>query len=224
MKKLALILFVFLGLNAQAQRNVEKEVTYKGQPVTVEFAFASDIQLKTWNRSSVKIQASVNTEDRKYTEQYELQINSSDSKIEISSNMKELLKAYHDQYGQRNDLKQDIYYTLFIPKGVELELSSITGNVTSESLEGDFKIDLVVGNVDIKKFRGELELNSVTGKLNLPVKDSSYSAKTVMGNIHGNDPEAEKKKGFVGQEMIKELNNSGNKLTLSTVTGDIYLN
>lgn len=224
MKKLAIILFVFIGLTAQAQRKVEKEVAYKGQPVTVELAFASDIEMKTWNKSSIRIEASVDTEDQKYTDQYELQVNSSDSKIEISSNMKKLLKAYHDEFGQRNDLRQTINYTLFVPKGVDLELSSVTGSVASEFLHGDFKIDLVVGNIDIEKFEGNLELNSVTGKLKLPVKDSSYTAKTVMGDIHGNDPEAEKKKGFVGQEMNKELQTSTNKLTLSTVTGDIYLN
>jgi DUF4097 and DUF4098 domain-containing protein YvlB len=224
MKKLALTLIVLIGLNAQAQRNVEKEVAYKGQPVTVEFAFASDIEMKTWNRSAIRIEASVDTEEKKYTEQYELQVNSSNSNIEISSNMKELLEGYNVQFGNRNELKQEIFYTLYVPKGVELELSSVTGSVASKSLKGDFKIDLVVGDVDIKKFEGTLDLNSVTGKLNLPVKNSSYSAKTVMGDIHGNDPAAEKKKGFIGQEMIKELQNSKNKVTLTTVTGNIYLN
>ena len=224
MRTLSLLLLVFISLNLQAQKKVEKEVAYKGQPVTVELAFASDIEMRTWNKPSIRIEASVDTEDEKYTEQYELQINSSDSGIEISSNMKELIKAHHDQFGQHNDLKQKIYYTLLVPKGVELELSSVTGNLTSESLQGDFKIDLVVGNIDVKEFKGHLELTSVTGKINLPVKDSSYTAKTVMGNIHGNDPEAEKKKGFVGQEVIKDLQDSKNQLTLSTVTGDIYLN
>ena len=224
MKKLVLILFVFIGLNAQAQRNVEKEVAYNGQPVTVEFAFATDIEMKTWNRSAIRIEASVNTEDKKYTEQYELQVNSSDSKIEISSNMKELLEGYHVQFGQRNDLKQEIYYTLYVPKGVELELSSVTGSLTSEFLQGNFKLDLVVGNVNIEKFKGKLELNSVAGTIHLPVKNSSYKVKTVMGNIYNKDSGATKEKGFVGQEVFKELQNSQSQLSLSTVTGNIYLN
>ncbi len=224
MKRMSLILFVLIGLNVQAQKNIEKEVAYKGQPVSVELSFASDIEMNTWNKSFIKIEAIVDTEEKKYAEQYDLQVNSSDSGIKITSNMKDIIKDYHDEFGQRNDLKQEVRYTLFVPEGVALDLSSVTGNVTSESLHGDFKIDLVVGSIDIKKFKGSLNLNSVTGKLNLPVKDSSYSAKTVMGDIHGNDPDAEIKKGFVGQEMIKDLRNSENNLTLSTVTGDIYLN
>ncbi|WP_324720823.1 hypothetical protein [Salinimicrobium sp. HB62] len=224
MKKLALTLIVLITLNAQAQRNVEKEVAYQGQPVTVEFAFASDIEMKTWNRSSIKIEALVDTEDKKYTEQYELQVNSSDSKIEISSNMKDLLEGYHVEFGERNELKQEIYYTLYVPKGVKLELSSVTGSMTSEFLQGDFKLDLVIGNVQIERFKGNLELNSVTGKISLPVKNSSYKVKTVMGNIYNNDSGATKEKGFVGQEVFKELHNSQSQLTLNSVTGDIYLN
>lgn len=35
MRTLSLLLFVFVSLNLQAQKKVEKEVAYKGQPVTV---------------------------------------------------------------------------------------------------------------------------------------------------------------------------------------------
>lgn len=225
MKNLSILLVLLISLNVQAQKKVEKEVSYGGQQVVVDLDFASDIEMKTWKKSAIKIVASVKTEEEKYTEMYELEVNSNDSRIEIGSNSKELFEAHKDENGGwNNDLDHEFNYTLFVPEGVELELSSITGNVTSESLQGDIKIELVVGNVDIRKFSGSLELSSVTGKINLPVKDSSYTAKTVMGNIHGNDPAAEKKKGFIGQEVIKDLSNARNQLTLSTVTGDIFLN
>lgn len=223
MKKLSLILFVFIGLNVQAQKQLEKEVAYSGQQVEAELTFASDIQMKTWKKSAIKIVASVKTEDDKYTEMYELEVNSSDSKIEIGSNSKEIFEAHREEHSTWGvDLDHEFNYTLYVPEGVKLKLTSITGSVASEFLKGDFRIELVTGNVDIEKFKGNLDLNTVTGKLDLPVKDSSYSAKTVMGSIHG-DPGAERKKGFIGEEVIRELGNSENKLTLATVTGDIYL-
>lgn len=223
MKNLSLLLIVLFCLNVQAQKKVEKEVAYQGQQVVVDLDFASDIEMRSWKNPAIKVVASVKSEDEKYTDMYELEVNSGDSKIEIGSNSADLLQAYHDEFGQGNDLEQEINYILFVPEGVHLELSSITGSVTSEFLQGDIKIELVVGNVDIEKFKGNLDLNSVTGKIKLPVKDSSYKAKTVMGNIHGNDPAAETSKGFVGQEVVRDLKNSDNQLTLSTVTGDIYL-
>ena len=226
MKKLALILFVFVGLTAQAQRNVEKEVAYKDQPVQVDLAFASEIEMKTWNRQLIKIEASVQTEEEKYTEMYELEIKASDSKIIIGSNTKEIFEAHRKaSSGWYNDLEHEFNYTLFVPEGVKLELASITGSVTSQFLQGNIRMDLVTGNINIEKFKGELDLKSVTGKIDLPVKDSSYSAKTVMGSIHGNqDPKAERKSKFVGEEVNRDLQGSQNRLTLNTVTGDIYLN
>ncbi|WP_156879176.1 DUF4097 family beta strand repeat-containing protein [Salinimicrobium xinjiangense] len=224
MKTLSLLLFVLLIVNVQPEKKLEKEVAYKGQQVIADLDFASDIELKTWKKSAIKIVASVKMEDEKYKELYELKLNSSDSNIEICSNSVELIEAYHDEFGKRNDLKQEINYTLFVPEGVEMELSSITGSLTSEFLQGNIRIDLVVGDVNIEKFKGNLELKSVTGKIDLPVKDSSYKAKTVMGNIHGYDPAAARKKGLVGQEVTKDLQDSENQLSLSTVTGDIYLN
>lgn len=225
MKELALILFVFAALTAQAQRNVEKEVAYKDQPVEVDLAFASEIEMKTWNRKLIKIEATVQTEDEKYTEMYQLEINASDSKITIGSNTKEIFEAHRKaNSGWNNDLEHEFNYTLFIPEGVKLELSSVTGSVTSQFLEGDIKIDLVTGDINIEKFKGDLDLKSVTGKIDLPVKDSSYSAKTVMGSIHGNqDPQAERKSKFVGEEVNRDFEGSQNRLTLNTVTGDIYL-
>jgi hypothetical protein len=224
MKTFSLLLFVLLIVNVQPDKKVEKEVAYKGQQVVADLDFASDIEVKTWKNPAIKIVASVKIEDEKYKDMYELKVNSNNSKIEICSNSAELIDAYHDEFGQRNDLKQEINYTLFVPEGVKMELSSITGSLNSEFLQGDFKLDLVVGDVNIEKFKGNLELDAVTGKIKLPVKNSSYKVKTVMGNIYNNDSGATKKKGFVGQEMFKDLQNSQSQLTLSTVTGDVYLN
>lgn len=225
MKKLALILFVILGFTAQAQRNLEKEVAFKDQSVEVDLAFASEIEMKTWNRQLIRIEASVQTEDEKYTEMYELEINASDSKIIIGSNTKEIFETHRKATsGWHNDLEHEFNYTLFVPEGVKLELSSVTGSVSSQFLQGDIRIDLVTGDINIEKFKGELDLKSVTGKIDLPVNGSSYSAKTVMGTIHGNeDPKAERKSKFVGEEVNRDLQDSQNRLTLNTVTGDIYL-
>ncbi len=226
MKKISLILFVVIGLNVQAQRSLEKELAYRDQKVEVDLTFASNIEVKTWNKSTIKVEASVETEDKKYTEMYDLEVRSNSSKIEIGSNAKELFRAHRKEHDKdHSDLEHQFNYTLFVPEDVKMDLSSVTGSVISQFLQGDIKIDLVTGNINIEKFQGHLDLKSVTGKINLPVKESSYSAKTVMGTIHGNpDPEAERRSKFIGEEVIKDLNGSKNRLTLNTVTGDIYLN
>lgn len=226
MKKFSLLLLTVISLNVQAQKTLEKEIAYGQQIIAADLTFASAIEVKTWNKPAIKIEASIETEDKKYTEMYELEVKSNGATIEISSNAKDLFEAYREEHSSRySDLKHEFNYTLFVPEDVKLEVTSVTGSVFSEFLQGDIHIDLVTGNADIENFKGHLDLKSVTGKINLPVKDSSYSAKTVMGTIHGNsDPEAEKKIKFIGEEINRYLKDSRNRLILNTVTGDIYLN
>lgn len=226
MKKLGLLLLTVISLNVQAQKTLEKEIPYGQQRIEADLTFASAIEVKTWKKSAVKIEASVETEDDKHTEMYELEVTSNNSTIEISSNAKDIFEAHREEHSRRySDLQHEFNYTLFVPENMKLQLTSVTGSVFSEFLHGDIRIELVTGNADIESFKGHLDLKSVTGKINLPVKDSSYSAKTVTGTIHSNsDPGAEKETNFIGEEITKYVKGSPNRLTLNTVAGDIYLN
>lgn len=223
MGKIISVLILLAGLNLQAQKKVEKEVHYEGQQLTVELNFASDIIVKTWDREAIKIIASVQTADPKYTERFELTVEESNSELQLGSNTQDLFESFKDEYGHEKNLNHEFNYTLYVPKNVQMNLKSITGNLDSEFLQGKINVDLVTGDIKIKKLQGSFDLHSVTGKIYLPVNDSSYSAKTVMGKIHG-DKNVEIKKGFIGQEVVMNFDNSKNNLNLSTVTGDIYLN
>ena len=118
----------------------------------------------------------------------------------------------------------DLNYVIFVPENIQLEVSSIIGNVTSEYLKGDIEINLVTGNINIEEYEGNFDLSTVTGKISLPAKDTSFNATTVMGKIKAaDDLKAEKKDQFLGEEIALNLKGSKNRLKLKTVTGDIVL-
>ena len=226
MKNLIIALVMLAGINLQAQKLVEKEVNYRGESVKADLDLASDIELRTWNKSSILVKASVETEKPEDTEDFELLVKKNGSNIEIASNSKELFNAAEGDglVVNRDHNNFEINYIIYVPEGVELDLSSITGNLSSEYLEGKISVQLVTGDIEIKKFKGDLELKTVTGKIDLPAKDTSFKAKTVMGEIYANaDPNLVKESGFVGQEIRLDLKESKNRLLLNTVTGDIDL-
>lgn len=225
MKNLVVAFLVFTSFSLNAQKLVEKQVDYQGENVEIKLDLASNIEVETWDKSAILVKASVETEDPKHIKKFDLLVTRKGSGLEIASNSKELFKmAGDDNLVINEDDEFEINYTIYLPKGVQLDLSSITGNLISEYLEGDIAIELITGNIEIKKFEGDLKLKTVTGKINLPAKNTSFQAETVMGEIYANaDPNLVKEERFVGQEMRLDLGETKNRLTLNTVTGDIYL-
>ncbi|SDL55757.1 hypothetical protein SAMN04488034_10548 [Salinimicrobium catena] len=225
MKKFILAIILFSGLAVQAQKKIQKEIKFQEQPVEVDLALANSIEFKTWNKSLIQVDASVETEDPQDAERYELEVREESGGIRIVSNSEKIFKDKECGELVINRTNEvDLNYVIYVPEDIQLEVSSIIGNVTSEYLKGDIEINLVTGNINIIKFEGDLDLRTVTGKISLPAKDSSFKATTVMGKIRAaDDLKVEKKDQFLGEEIALHLKGSKNRLNLKTVTGDIFL-
>lgn len=220
-----LVLMVFTVATLHAQKQVEKEVDYRGESVKIKIDLASDIEVKTWNKSSIRVEASISSEESKVNEEFDLITTRSGSALEIASNEMELFKMMENEDPHINrDNDFEAAYIIYVPEGVDLNLSSITGSLNSDYLNGKISIDLITGDINLKKAEGDLTLKTITGKIELPVKNTSFEAKTVMGEIYANaDLEVEKQEHFIGREMTLNIQSSKNHLSLNTITGNIYL-
>lgn len=225
MKKFILAFVLFSGLAAQAQKKIQKEIKFQDQPVEVDLAMANSIEFKTWKKSLIQVDASIKTNNPKDFENYRIQVKEESGIIKIISNSKEIFRGKEcDELVINRTNEADFNYIIYVPENIELEVSSVIGNVNSDFLKGDIEINLVTGNINIENFEGDLDLRTVTGKISLPAKDSSFNATTVMGKIRTADNlKAEKKDQFLGEEMALNLKSSKNRLKLETVTGDIIL-
>lgn len=225
MKNLLLAFLVFGCVTVQAQRKVQKQIDYNNELVEIEFPLASHIELRTWDKASIVVEASAETEDPEDAEAFNVEIDKSGSNIRIASNTKKMF-GVDDKAGRamHNEGDFDFNYVVYVPEGVQLNVSSVLGNLTSEFLKGDISIGLVTGDIDIEEFEGDLQLKSITGKIRLPVKKASFKAKTLMGQIYANEDSAVKKNDeFIGQEMSLNSPKSRDQLSLETITGNIYL-
>lgn len=231
MKYFVIAFLLFTAVSLNAQRQVEKKINYKGQPIEMEFEFASSIEIISWDKPTIEVKASINTEEEKYTEMFRLEVEDNSSEIKVSSNSKEIFKAHQKDEEKLNlnvlytkDLKHQFDYKVYLPKNVKLHVYSITGSIASDFVQGDISVALINGDISFKKFKGNLDLKTINGKIELPSQNTSIAANTIIGKIHtSSDLEKFRKEKFVGEEVKLVTNNSDNHLKLHTINGDIFL-
>ena len=235
MKKLAIILVIgLISFSANAQKVIEKNIDYKNQFIDVEVKFASLIEVKTWDKSTVYFKANLTTEDGKFQDRYELDIEEGANTISIASIAEPVFKAFHNEWNKNNPGKKkryyntgDIYefnYVIYIPKNAKFKISSINGHLKSEVIEGDFEADLINGDIEIAKYSGELDLSTINGEIDLKMINANLVAETIHGDIY-----ADEKLKFtstdrhVGQKISGSLGKASNRLRLNTINGNMYL-
>lgn len=216
----------------QAQKNIEKEAPFSNQIIDVDLDFASSIEITTWDQPTIQVKAVIKTQDPKYTELFDIKFKDDNHTLFITSNSKDVFKAYQDDHDlpdigviYSQGLDHQFNYQLMVPKDVKLNISSITGDISSDYVNGEISVDLVSGNIQIEEFDGNLNLDTVNGRIELPGNDSSMVAKTVVGKIQ-TTPELAvvRKEKFIGQEISLKNENAQNSMRLNTVNGYIVIN
>ncbi|MBS9464053.1 hypothetical protein KIM67_16650 [Flagellimonas sp. 389] len=235
MKQLVILLMVgFLYLPLNAQRIIEKNIGLNNRTVSVDVKFASDIKVKTWDKSTVYFKAEIMTEGEKYLDLYKLDVKESSSSITITSETKAIFKALQEERDKnRPDGKKRYYftnqmyqfdYTLYVPKNANFSVSSINGDLKAEIIEGDFTADLINGTIDIKKYKGDLDLKTINGEIDVTLTDTTLSAETVHGQIYADEKlDLQVTDRHVGQKVKGNFGNATNSLRLDTVNGNMYL-
>ncbi|MEX0290084.1 MAG: hypothetical protein AB3N14_13325 [Flavobacteriaceae bacterium] len=235
MKKLvSLLLLGFISLSSNAQKVIEKNIAYNNQYIDVELKFASEMEVKTWDKQSVYFKAEIFTKDDKYLDAYKLDIDESSSKIYIASDAKPIFEKFQDEWDREHGNKKRRYYNtgdwyefnyvLYVPKNARFKLSSINGHLKSEVIEGDFTADLINGDIDIKKYSGDLDLSTINGEIDLRMINTTMVAETIHGNIYADEKlKFESADRHVGQKIEGRFDNGSNRLRLNTINGNMYL-
>ncbi|MFK7811928.1 MAG: hypothetical protein AB8B59_05500 [Maribacter sp.] len=235
MKNLVSILLLgLISLSTNAQKIIEKNIDYKNQFIDVEVKFASLIEVKTWDKSTVYFKADITTEDGKFQDKYEVVIEEGPNTISIASKGEPVFKAFHDEWNNNNPGKKkryyntgDIYefnYVVYIPKNARFKISSINGDLKSEVIEGEFEADLINGDIDIAKYSGELDLSTINGEIDLRMMNANLVAETIHGDIYADEKlKFNSSDRHVGQKISGSLGNASNRLKLNTINGNMYL-
>ncbi|MEO1012242.1 MAG: hypothetical protein AAFX53_13110, partial [Bacteroidota bacterium] len=151
MKKVIPLAVALINLQAYAQKIIEKNLDYNNRFIELDVKFANEIEVKTWAKSSVYFKAYLTTTDGKYLDQYELEIDESDDRIDIVSVAEPVFRKFQEEWNKNNPDKKKRYYNsgcydyefnymLYVPKNAEFKVSSINGDLNSEVIEGVFRL------------------------------------------------------------------------------------
>lgn len=235
MKKLIVAAFVGLAtLSLSAQKIIEKNINYSGQFIDLDVKFASDIEVKTWDKSTIYFKADITTKDGKFLDLYKLNIDESSSSITIASDAKPVFEAFYDEWNKNNPDKKKRYYTtgdtyefnyvLYVPKNARFKVSSINGDLKAEVIQGNFTAELINGNIDIKTYDGDMDLQTINGEIDLVMKNSRLVAETIHGNIYADEKlNLKVTDRYVGQKVEGSFDKATHRLKLNTINGNMYL-
>jgi len=234
MKKLIIIAFVGLAtLSLTAQKIIEKNFNYSGQSIDLDVKFAKNIEVKTWDKSTVYFKADITIEDGKYLDKFKLDIDEGNNYLTIASNVEDVFEAFKKEWDKNHSDRKGYYFTgdtyefnyvLYVPKGATFKVSSINGDLKSDTIEGDFTAELINGDIDIKKYNGDMDLQTINGEIDLVMKNSSLVAETIHGNIYADENMnltiADR---YVGQKVTGSFDGAAHRLKLNTINGNMYL-
>lgn len=227
------LLFGLLGMVVSAQKTIEKNIDYNKQFIDIEVKFASDINIKTWDKPTIYFKADIMMQEAQYIDLYKIDIENKTDVIKIASNSESVFKKmwedYEKKYGKKKtyfsrENEYEFNYVIYIPKNAKFKISSINGDMKSDIIEGNFTADLINGNIDIAEYAGTLDLSTINGEIDLKMIDANLVAETIHGDIY-----ADEKLKFtyadrhVGSKISGQTSTGKNRLKLNTINGNMYL-
>ena len=234
MKQLTILLISFISLTINAQKVIEKTINYNDQRIEMDVKFASNIEVKTWNKSTIYFKASIEADDDQFLDLYELDVDESSTWITITSDAGPVFKASRKDCLKNNrDKKDNCYnngdkfkfnYVLYVPKNATFKVSSINGNLKSENIEGEFAADLINGDIEIITYSGNLDLKTINGAIDLKMINANLVAETIHGDIFADEKlNFTSRNRHVGQKIFGKTGSGNNNLQLNTINGNMYL-
>lgn len=242
-------LIVCLGVNPALAFSKEKYEEKFEKTVSLDQAgkvrlknIAGNIEIKTWNRNEVKIdalkvsKASSLSKAEENAQKVKIEVNKSGDLLEIETDYPK-----HSS----NSLNVSVDYNLMIPSRVSIDLNSVSGDVFMEKIGGEVEAEVVSGNielmgaekdVDCQTVSGDLRVQdvkgyvfvfTVSGDLRLDRIRGSIEAETVSGDVEMREvSDAEKIKGktLSGKIVYEGSLRKDGRYDFNSHNGDIHLN
>lgn len=201
-----LTLFWMCVLASPAQTKTDKHISFNGkQSVNLDIQIADSIDIETWNKNEVWIAASVNINENKDNNAYQISFDESGNEVAVKGNFK---KDYFKDKEKNCCNETEIYWKVFIPENIPLNVETINANTTITGKTGVLKIKTISGFIDL----------SVPESKNADVKFS-----TITGTVYTNHSlDVHRQSKSLPEKFSHKLNNGGDLISLETISGDIF--
>ena len=208
MKNILVIILSIITIAANAQKVVEKTMSFAGKDaIKLDMQISDSIGIATWSKNEVYVKATINIHDNKYNDEYKIRFDESGNTVAV-------IGRYETD--RRNTWREDsgthtsIIWEVFIPENARFSVDAINANITIVGKTDEIKASTISGFIDLalaSDRKVDIRMSTVTGTV---YSNVISSADANSGKKHNSDVSA-------------ELNGGGKLVSLKTVSGDIYL-
>jgi len=210
-----LLLSLLLGRlfipQAGAQKIIEKHMDFSNKDlISLNIQIADSIRILTWNKNEVYVKTSIDINDNKDNDIYQMTFNEGSSTVAVLAKIK-------DEEGNRRRnynnncccYESHIYCDVYIPENANISVESINGNITITGRTAAVRAKSISGFIDLSvdpARKADLRLNTITGTV--------YTDLAVSAN---------RSTRSVGTKISDLVNGGGKPISLETISGDIFL-
>lgn len=126
-------------------------------------AQSGQIVVRTWNRNAIQVSTGLSDDERLV--------------VDVSGGVAEIRQRSRHGYDESVD------YRLTVPTWMELELSSVEGDITVEGTQAKLNLTTVEGNVTVRGGREFVSVNAVEGEVNVDGAIARVELNSVDGGI-----------------------------------------
>lgn len=209
---LTIITLCLLAFCAGAQKIAEKQVEVSPNAIIrLNIQIADSIKIITWNKNAVYAKASININDNKNNDAYDVTFDGGGSEFEMKSKMESNGRGWNNNCNCNCNWHDSISVVVYVPENTDVVVETINGNITVTGKLTSIKAKSISGFVDVAvspQLKADLRLSTITGTMY-----SDLDLSTEDKNL----------KHVGGSRVAKELNGGGKPFELETISGDIFL-
>lgn len=218
-----LLLSIFVESSDKGERIVKmNERITNEKKVSMDFDFADEIKISSWNRNEISVEVSVNINDNDNNENYTIKSKRDagiiyfDSKINGMNRIRKRVSTVRRENGKNvlvssDNVEFDIYYNIKVPNNISVEVSTITGNIEIRNTDDNIKAKSISGDVDLswrEKSGADFSLSTISGDM---YSDLNFKSET----------DDTKKYGLYKLNTIYK--SGGKSINLKSISGDIFI-
>jgi hypothetical protein len=211
-----LLLACLIGLclhQATAQKIVEKHLDFAQRDfLSLDLQIADSIRIRTWEKKEVYVRASIDVNDNKDNDDYNVNFDESGTNVLVRSKF----IAQRPQTYKKNDscncycggYQTKIYFDVYLPEHVPFSVKTIDGNIIITGKTDEIEANSISGFIDLAlaaEHKADIRLNTITGTIYSNLALSGVEHKKASSNI------------------MDEYNGGGKPIDLKTISGDIFL-
>ncbi|HUU52241.1 MAG TPA: DUF4097 family beta strand repeat-containing protein [Candidatus Heimdallarchaeota archaeon] len=224
---LTVLFFFLLILGLSPTSSIAKEKFEEKFEKTVALAkdgkvylsnIAGDIDVKTWDRGEVKIDA---LKVSKHSSMDKAKEYAGLVKIEVTEEGGTLsIKTKYPKNGPKN-MSVSVDFNLMIPAGATADINSVSGDLTLANIGGAAKAETVSGDVTLEKIGGALKGKTVSGNVTVMGAAKGAYCKSVSGDVKVDDVNGDAELYTVSGTI--EAGSVKGSITAENTSGDVKL-